>query len=59
MSQRTDAKEFYGEGAKMQVKQACSLLAFLRKETELSGRAIKRALEQGGCLVNGLIEQSF
>ena len=41
----------------MQVKKACSLLAFLRKETELSGKAIKRALEQGGCLVNGLIER--
>ena len=39
------------------VKQSCSLLAFLRKQTDLSGKAIKRMLEQGACRVNDVIER--
>lgn len=39
------------------VKKGCTLLAFLRKQTDLSGKAIKRALDQGNCRVNGTIER--
>ena len=39
------------------IKQSCSLLAFLRKQTDLSGKEIKRMLEQGACRVNGVIER--
>lgn len=34
-----------------------SLLSFLKEKTGLSGREIKRALEQGACLLNGKIER--
>ena len=39
------------------VKTSCSLLTFLKEKTSLSGREIKRALEQGGCRLNGKIER--
>lgn len=39
------------------VNKSCILQAFLRKQTDLSGKAIKRALEQGACRVNGVIER--
>ncbi|MCB1084665.1 MAG: hypothetical protein KDK60_01030, partial [Chlamydiia bacterium] len=39
------------------VQKPTSLLHFLREETGLTGREIKRALEQGACRVNGKIER--
>ena len=39
------------------VKTSCSLLAFLKEQTNLSGREIKRILEVGGCRLNGKIER--
>ncbi len=39
------------------VKVESSLLNFLREKTDLSGRAIKQALEQGACRLNGTIER--
>lgn len=38
-------------------KKGEPLLSFLQKELDLSGKAIKRALEQGACRVNGKIER--
>ncbi|MCB1107382.1 MAG: RluA family pseudouridine synthase [Chlamydiia bacterium] len=39
------------------VKKASSLLSFLKEKTGLSGRGIKKALENGGCHVNGKLER--
>ena len=39
------------------VKREQTLLAFLKTQTDLSGKALKRALENGGCRVNGTIER--
>ena len=39
------------------VKKEGSLLSFLKEKTDLTGREIKRALESGGCQVNGKLER--
>ena len=39
------------------VKKEESLLSFLKEKTDLSGREIKKALESGGCHVNGRLER--
>ncbi|MCB1082369.1 MAG: hypothetical protein KDK63_04415, partial [Chlamydiia bacterium] len=39
------------------VKKGSSLLQFLKEKTPLSGREIKRALENGACRLNGKIER--
>lgn len=39
------------------VKKEESLLSFLKEKTSLSGREIKRALEDGACRLNGKIER--
>ncbi|WP_194848281.1 RluA family pseudouridine synthase [Candidatus Neptunochlamydia vexilliferae] len=39
------------------IKVDIPLLNFLKEKTNLSGRAIKQALEQGGCRVNGTLER--
>lgn len=39
------------------VKEESSLLTFLKGKTDLSGREIKRALESGGCRLNGKLER--
>jgi len=39
------------------VKKEESLLSFLKEKTDFSGREIKRALESGGCHVNGKLER--
>ena len=39
------------------VKEENSLLSFLKGKTDLSGREIKRALESGGCRLNGKLER--
>ena len=39
------------------VKKESPLLMFLKEKTDLSGREIKRALESGGCRLNGRLER--
>lgn len=39
------------------VKKEESLLSFLKSKTQLSGREIKRALENGACRLNGKVER--
>lgn len=39
------------------VKTEVSLLQFLKEKTKLSGREIKRALDEGACRLNGKIER--
>lgn len=39
------------------VKEEISLLQFLKEKTKLSGREIKRALDEGVCRLNGQIER--
>lgn len=39
------------------VKKEGSLLSFIKEKTALSGREIKRALENGACRLNGKIER--
>ena len=39
------------------VTEESSLLTFVKEKTDLSGRDIKRALESGGCRLNGRLER--
>ncbi len=39
------------------IKEEESLLSFLKEKTKLSGREIKRALENGACRLNGKLER--
>ncbi len=41
----------------MKANKEMTLLAFLRKELEVSGKKLKSALEGGACRVNGVIER--